>query len=403
MIGGVFWVWLTLKKSITPRKISMLLDYFDTAEDIYKAKDYSAVPSIDTKASGELMDKDLSGAVRVCMTAQAMGMKILAYDSRYYPEALKELPDPPYVLYIKGSIPNWEKSLCIGVVGTRKCTVYGRRAARHICSELGKRDVIIISGMARGIDSEAAEAALSEGGFTIAVLGCGADVVYPLENTELYNRIAEKGLIISEYPPGTQPAGAHFPERNRIISGLSRAVLVVQAPEKSGALITAACALDSGRDVYAVPGDIFEAECGGTNQLIKQGAKPVTCAEDIICEYPYDRQFVRKYMAYKKKHPARKRTVKKTSKQENNQKETEIKTDDIFAKEESIQINKSDIQYENDAERLIAEALGSETKHADELIRETGLQAVDLHTAMIMLEMRGIVKSMPGNYFRMNI
>lgn len=257
--------------------------------------------------------------------------------------------------------------------------------------------------MARGIDSIASEAALNENGFTIAVLGGGADVIYPPENIELYNRIVEKGLIISEYPPGTQPISVHFPERNRIIAGLSRAVLVTQAPEKSGALITAARALDSGRDVFAVPGDIFEAECRGTNILIQQGAKPVTCAEDIICEYPYDRQFVKKYISYKNKNAAKRKAAKKSLKQKSNKKVSDKKADDIFTKEENIKINRNDIQYENDDERLIIEALGSETKHADELIRETGLQAVNLHTSMIMLEMRGIVKSMPGNYFKMNI
>lgn len=231
MINGVFWVWLTLKKSASPRKISILLDFFDTAEDIYRSRDYSSVPGIDDDLLNELMDKDLIKAEKICMTAQASGMKILTYDSGYYPNALKELVDPPYVLYLKGRIPNWDKSLCIGVVGTRKCTEYGKRATRHICSELGKREVIIISGMARGIDSIASEAALNENGFTIAVLGGGADVIYPPENIELYNRIVEKGLIISEYPPGTQPISVHFPERNRIIAGLSRAVLVTQAPE----------------------------------------------------------------------------------------------------------------------------------------------------------------------------
>ena len=403
MINGVFWVWLTLKKSVSPRKISILLDFFDTAEDIYTSRDYSSVPGIDDELLNELMDKDLIKAEKICMTAQASGMKILTYDSSYYPNALKELVDPPYVLYLKGRIPNWDKSLWIGVVGTRKCTEYGKRATRHICSELGKREVIIISGMARGIDSIASESALNENGFTIAVLGGGADVIYPPENIELYNRIVEKGLIISEYPPGTQPISVHFPERNRIIAGLSRAVLVTQAPEKSGALITAARALDSGRDVFAVPGDIFEAECRGTNILIQQGAKPVTCAEDIICEYPYDRQFVKKYISYKNKNAAKRKDAKKSLKQKSNKKVSDKKADDIFTKEENIKINRNDIQYENDDERLIIEALGSETKHADELIRETGLQAVNLHTSMIMLEMRGIVKSMPGNYFKMNI
>ena len=137
--------------------------------------------------------------------------------------------------------------------------------------------------------------------------------------------------------------------------------------------------------------------------MIQQGAKPVTCAEDIICEYPYDRQFVKKYISYKNKNTAKRKAAKKSLKQKSNKKVSDKKADDIFTKEENIKINRNDIQYENDDERLIIEALGSETKHADELIRETGLQAVNLHTSMIMLEMRGIVKSMPGNYFKMNI
>lgn len=199
-----------------------------------------------------------------------------------YPSLLEEIFDPPSLLYYRGTIP--KSDLTIGVVGARRSTTYGRQAARKIASELAASGVVVVSGAARGIDTASHLGAL-ENGKTIAVLGCGIDVVYPPENGKLLADITESGAVISEYPPGTSPRQGMFPARNRIISGISEGLLVVEAAEKSGALITATCAMEEGRDVFAVPGSIFSAVSVGTNRLIQDGVKPITCGQDILDEY----------------------------------------------------------------------------------------------------------------------
>lgn len=199
-----------------------------------------------------------------------------------YPKWLREIFDPPNLLYYRGTMI--DSDLCIGIVGSRRSTTYGRQAARKIASELTAAGAVVVSGAARGIDTASHVGAL-ENGQTIAVLGCGVDVVYPPENGKLLEDIAKCGTVISEYPPGTQPHPGLFPQRNRIISGISRGLLVVEAAEKSGALITANFAMEEGRDVFAVPGSIFSATSVGTNRLIQDGVKPILCGKDILDEY----------------------------------------------------------------------------------------------------------------------
>lgn len=203
-----------------------------------------------------------------------------------YPSLLKQTAQPPWVLYYKGAIDIWNK-LCIGVVGTRTPTTYGRRAAEQLSESLSSAQVCIVSGLARGIDSAAHVGALKGKGSTIAVLGCSIDQVYPPENKGLYQRIAEQGLILSEYPLHMKSHPGLFPQRNRIIAGLSAGVLVIEAALKSGSLITADQALEEARDVFALPGPITSPKSQGALALIKQGAKLVTCAEDIMEEYPH--------------------------------------------------------------------------------------------------------------------
>ncbi|MEW4369225.1 DNA-processing protein DprA [Paenibacillus kandeliae] len=216
-----------------------------------------------------------------------------------YPILMKEIAQPPWVLYLRGK-RKLLHSFCIGMVGTRVPTAYGRRVGELLAGELAQRGITVVSGMARGIDSVCHEAALQIGGPTIAVLGTGIDVIYPPENRSLYERLRQHGLILSEYPPGTRPSPGTFPQRNRIIAGLSHGSVVVEADERSGSLITADYAMDSNRDVFAVPGPITSPKSKGTLSLLKQGAILVTDISDITNEYdstlynwcdkPYDEQ-----------------------------------------------------------------------------------------------------------------
>jgi DNA processing protein len=210
-----------------------------------------------------------------------LGLKVLIWDDAEYPARLKELPSPPPVLYLRGSLKDAD-GLAVAVVGTRKASAYGREVARLFASALAANGITVVSGMARGIDSEAHQAALERNGRTLAVLGCGADVIYPPEHKRLAQRIAESGAILSDYAPGTPPDAANFPPRNRIIAGLALATLVVEAGEESGALLTACYAAEAGRDVFAVPGSILNAASKGCNRLISDGAQPAIAPDELI-------------------------------------------------------------------------------------------------------------------------
>lgn len=208
------------------------------------------------------------------------GVQILAYTGTDYPQSLQNLSDKPLVLYVKGELP--QANYALAIVGSRRCTEYGVRAAACFAQAMTREGIPIISGGAKGIDTAAHEACLQTGGVTVAVLGCGLDIVYPSENAKLFARIAEHGALVTEYPPGVPPAAANFPARNRIIVGLSQAVLVAEAGKRSGAVITANIAADEGREVYCVPGNIFDGSSIGCHELIRTGAKLVDMPQDIL-------------------------------------------------------------------------------------------------------------------------
>ncbi len=214
---------------------------------------------------------------------QAGGAEAICPDNVEYPQSLKEIADSPPVLYVQGRI-DLLSSLCLAMVGSRAATAYGKRSSFSLARDLASAGVTVVSGLALGVDSEAHSGALSAQGATIGVLGCGLDVVYPRQNQKLYEQIRKHGLLVTEYPLGTKPDGFRFPARNRIIAGLSRGVVVVEAARKSGSLITAEMALDEGRDVFAVPGQIDSFKSCGTHWLLQQGAKLVQSADDILVE-----------------------------------------------------------------------------------------------------------------------
>jgi len=284
----LYWIWLVQKCGIFNNDINALLEQFENAEEIYKETDFLNVINVKPSTIRRLKDKDLKEAENILKETHNLGAEVIVYDDIRYPDMLRNIPNPPYVLYMKGEIMNWDRLLGIGIVGTRRSTEYGIKATKMIAGDLAECGVTIISGMARGIDSVAQESALLVGNKTIAVLGNGLDVVYPSENKKLMDKIAENGTLISEYPPKTEPNGRNFPWRNRIISGLSRGILVSEAPKKSGALITAEYALEQGKDIFAVPGSIFKAESEGANKLLASGAKAVTSAKDILDEYVFE-------------------------------------------------------------------------------------------------------------------
>ena len=237
----------------------------------------------DKQISSFLTARRLDLPKRLERFCERQGVQLLTIFSYGYPETLKHIADPPLVLYVIGELPVY--SYAVAMVGSRECTDYGLKAAAYFGKGLAARGIPIVSGGARGIDTAAHEACLAVGGKTIAVLGSGLDVAYPRANKELFRRIAEQGSVVTEYAPGTPPLAFNFPARNRIVVGLSQAVLVVEAKQKSGALITAHIAADEGRDVYAVPGNIFTGTSLGCHDLIRKGVKPVDRVEDILEDY----------------------------------------------------------------------------------------------------------------------
>ena len=281
-----YWIWLSRIEGLNPRFLNDLLEKYKSPEKIWgKTKEELLEDGIKEKYACEIT----SNRYRENLDKYVKYMKennidIITINDKQYPDKLKVIYDPPIVLYIKGN-KNILNEKSIAIVGCRLCTNYGKNIAKEIAYELSLNSINIVSGLAKGIDSFAHKGSLIAKGKTIAVVGCGLDRVYPEENRELFKSIIENnGAIISEYVIGTKPLAQNFPKRNRIISGISNGLIVVEAKEKSGTLITVDFALEQGKDIYAVPGNIDNPNAYGTNYLIKEGATVVTCIQDILEE-----------------------------------------------------------------------------------------------------------------------
>lgn len=285
----------------------------------------------------------------------AAGISFVSVEDASYPGKLREIPDAPYGIYLRGPLPK-ENQKRVAVVGARMCSEYGRQAAMELGQKLAEHGICVVSGMARGIDAAGHQGALHAGGDTCAVLGCGVDVCYPKSNRELYGEILECGCILSEYPPGAPPAAGHFPARNRIIAGLCDMVVVVEAKARSGSLITADCALEQGRDVYAVPGSIYDALSAGCNDLIRQGAGAISDVDEFVESICPAENVCRK-------------------------------TGDLT----KISLEK--------AERLVYSCVDLRPKSMEELLCESGTELRELQQALGNLERRGIVAEIFKNCY----
>ena len=282
-----YWVWLSELKGLRNQTRLALLRRFGDPESIFyaDADELLLTEGVERSQLKLLKNHDLAPADRILADCQRLDIQLLTFSDAAYPGRLKNIYDPPALLYCKGRLPLLDDLLCVAAVGTRDCTPYGVACAEKLGFGLASGGAAVVSGLAKGIDAAAIRGALRAGGVTVGVVGNGLDVYYPHESRYLYEDVASAGILLSEYPPGTEPASGHFPVRNRIISGLSLAALVVEAPEKSGALITAATALEQGRDVFAVPGPIDAPASVGCNCLIRDGAGLVSDASDILREY----------------------------------------------------------------------------------------------------------------------
>lgn len=282
------WLWLAHKCGVASKEFPQLIEKLGDIEKIYAA-DYEQYigAGISERLAEDLSDKSMTAIMPIINYCRNARIGVICYDDEIYPMSLRALKDPPAVLYYKGKLPNLNRRLCISMVGTRKMSEYGMRAAYKIAYEVASSGAVVVSGMALGIDGIASAAAIAAGGETVAVLGCGIDRVYPSEHINLCELIKRNGAVLTEFAPGTQPKGNNFPIRNRIISGLSQGTVVVDADKSSGAMITAKTAILQGKDIYAVPGNIDSETASGTNMLIRDGAQAVLSGSDIIFNYAY--------------------------------------------------------------------------------------------------------------------
>ena len=354
-----YWIWLSSVDGIGVKRFYQLLSVFEDAREVWdniNAPELKSILGPKTLSSLKAA-RDERYFYSLFNAIEQAGCRALARISPDYPTLLSEIYDPPATLYIRGDCPLDDERM-FAIVGSRRCTRDGQRAAREIAAQLAREDVIVVSGMARGTDTCAHEGALSGHGRTVAVFGCGVDVIYPPENDELARRILDNGgALVSEYPPGTQPFPGHFPARNRIISGLCQGTLLVEGAKGSGAMITVNDALDQNRDVFAVPGSIYSSLSAMPNRLIVDGAKPVLSAWEILDFYRW------------------------------------------AEKPETVP-NRPPVVELDETEKSIVLPLTEQELSFEELINLTKIPAPQLNSHLTMLELRGIIIKVPGGMYR---
>lgn len=401
-----YWIWLSQRPNLNDRRKWMLLRHFSDAEDLYFADSAAidAIGGIGAEEKASLLDKDLSEAEKILDQCAAESIQILTIGDKAYPHSLKQIADPPAVLYYKGSLPDFNGLPVIGMVGNRHPSVYGTQIARRMGYEIAACGGLVVSGLAMGIDAASMSGAVLAGQSTVGVLGCGADIIYPRCNKELYAEVEHCGCILTEFAPGTQPYGWNFPKRNRIISGLSCGVVVIEAPEKSGSLKTAALAGEQGRDVFVVPGNVDAPGFVGSNRLLRGGAIAVTGGWDVIGEY-------------ETRFPGK---IRRAEHAENLPQEMEEKSDLKVAEKSIIPAKKSNrhknlkkISIDNPVsapyidlnnilkgltpdECAVVSAITEKETLIDDVIGAVNMSAGKVLAILTILELKGKVKRLPG-------
>ena len=350
--------WLSAIRPLSDKKKRLLREEYGDGKTIYNIEEIHLrfLNFLESRDVDTILRSKKEWEIEKCWEKlQEQGIRMIPYFSEEYPKKLTNISQPPYALYVKGSLPR-ENQVSVAIVGARRCTHYGEQIALEYGEALASEGIQIISGMARGIDGAGQRGALNAGGATYGVLGCGVDICYPRENIGLYMDIQQKGGIISEQIPGQPPLPAYFPERNRIISGLADVVLVIEAKEKSGSLITADMALEQGKDVYALPGPVTSSMSQGCHRLIRQGAGILISPEDLLIELGINI----------------------------------VNQGQIIDKNEKVL---------ESTENRVYSCLGLFPKGMSQLLEETGLNVQELLEQLITLEMKGYVKEISKNYY----
>ncbi len=367
------WIALNMIRGIGPRTANLLLDRFGSPANVFAAPRETLVAeglkpaTIEQLHDTEILDKAQAEIERL----DALGAQVITLADEAYPELLREIYDPPIALYVKGNLEIALEQPTIAVVGSRRCSTYGINAASFLARELAAHGVTIVSGLARGIDGAAHRGAMEAGGKTIGVIGTGMDVIYPKEHKKLSEEMAANGAVVSEFPLGTPPLAQNFPYRNRVISGLCFGVMVIEASEHSGSLITARLASEQGREVFAVPGNITSQTSFGPNFLIKDGAKLVQHWRDVVEEFP---QHLKESLLGVTPRPTAKEAT-------------------------PIQPTFEEVALSPNEQKLLAVLTADVASHIDELLMSSGLSSPELTSALLGLEMKDRIKALPGKCF----
>lgn len=386
----LYWLWFHLLTGLTVSQKRALLEYFHDPEQLYRATEsaYRTAVQLPEEGYTALSDKELKNARALAAECSQKRIGIVTIGDSGYPARLRQIPDAPLVLYYRGRLPNWEAYPAIGIVGTRKASGYGLQIAEKMGAQIAACGGMVVSGAADGIDSAAMKQALLQGGPVVGVLGFGADVVYPASSRKLFAQLEEKGCLISEYPPGTPGYKWNFPQRNRLISGISHGVLVVEAPERSGALITARHAMEQGREVFVVPGNINSDTSAGSNNLLREGATAVFEGYDILREYVF-------------RFPGQ---IRKAEPKEIPH--IPEKVEDVPTKPAKKPIDNREVtQYSvlnsgastlTEEEKTLLSHLTPKIEGVDEVIARSGMETAKALSVLTKLSLKGMVKHHPG-------
>ncbi len=365
-------IWLAQKHKVKKKTACEMIKITGSAENVYNLSEDDYISfGCNEKETEQLLDKNLDEARRITEDCKKLGIKILTPLSDEFPQVLCDIKEPVQVLYVKGNLPDWDSTLKIAIVGTRHNSEYAEIVTSRFSSELANEGVMVISGMALGIDGIAMRSALKNGGFVVGVMGCGLDEAYPKQNSDIFEELKEYGCAISEYPPGEGANRMHFPERNRIVCALSDGVLAVEAPLKSGTLITARFAREMGKHLFAVPGNIYHNYNEGTNQLLRTGATAVTSVSDILEEFPY------KYNSIK-----RTRNIEKV--------------------DEIIEVSSEDLWIDDPLDEKIVNLLKKKDMNIEEIAAECDTRINEINSHLTILEVEGIVVKLAGARYKYN-
>ena len=412
-----YWVWLSERHGLRSETVETLLEHFEDPRGVYFAAESELISlSLRPEELETLRDKSLEKAQNILRRCTELDVQIVTRQDAIYPNRLKNIPDPPLLLYVSGRLPAIDEYAAIAIVGTRGASPYGIKMGMRMGYELTKGGALILSGLAEGVDSAGAEGALRAGGSCVGVLGTAIDRVYPSFNRRLFEDVHAVGALISEYPPGAPMQRGSFPRRNRILSGLSVGVVVIEAPEKSGALITAADALEQGRDLFAVPGNADSPNCVGSNALLRDCAKAVTGGSDVLCEYMHLFSGVsvpdERTLAMPPEREGR-FSVPAAETAEAKPETLPEKQEDYYklrqpnparaAQNEASQALKSRLEQCSETQLKLIAAMTEAETHIDDIINASGVPAQQALAEMTMLELDGLVSQHAGKRFSLNI